>query len=74
MYQLTHCKRTDDLWIINDETEEVLKFEDINLTLEDVLTAINRCDGCALNDEEDVHRVIQTLLDTAFGKSDSRKT
>lgn len=46
--------------------------EDIPVTLLDVWEAVRSCDGCCLDEIEDVNLFMQTLLDISCEKKDSR--
>lgn len=63
-----------DLWIIDDEEETVLQFEDIDLTMEDVFQAIQKADGVCMDECDDQHNLMQILLDIISEKDDSQDT
>lgn len=73
MFQLAYCEKTKDHWIIEDETEEVFKGEDLSFTFDEVWEATQQADACCMDEPEDVRTFLQVLLDIRNKKIEARK-
>jgi hypothetical protein len=60
-------------WIINDDTDEIVDFEDLKLTMADVNNAIETSDGCCMDDTDDINKFMQNVLDTISERLDKEK-
>lgn len=73
MFELAYCNQTKHYWVINNETQEATPFEDIKLSFKDVWETLEECDGCCLDNEDDVSRILQTILNKVTNKCPEEK-